>query len=138
MRSHAVSTLIGFLFFYCSACSFTDTKEEKLLKDIYGTWEWIWSSGGFTGDTIYPSSETGRVLVVFAEGHVYTRIGNKKIREQGVFSLGYDEARNLALITYKNGGHVYRQWYYLAAPRTLTLLDQGADGFVSGYVKIAD
>ena len=56
-------------------------------KEIFGTWVWVQSSGGFTGHTINPSTVGYSGTVEFNKNGIYKTYKDGNQKEEGKYSL---------------------------------------------------
>lgn len=80
------------LLLMLSTCRKDIKLPDPSLSRLFGKWEWLMSSGGFSGGSRTPASEGYHESVEFNEKGIYRlyRDGNKK--EKRTFSIVYDES----------------------------------------------
>lgn len=106
-------------------------------EDIYGSWNWIRTTGGFAGVSLTPQSEGYTMKAVFSRGNSASFYKNDSLiwtskftvnKEKTIFSeeemsvIHYESTRLPQAISIKGD--------------TLTLSDNAYDGFNMSYVKI--
>ncbi len=52
---------------------------DKKFENLFGTWSWVYSSGGFNGATITPTTENKTIKIEYKENGVYKKVVNKKV-----------------------------------------------------------
>jgi hypothetical protein len=143
MKSNFFTLLFVLLAILFSTCKKDISIPDPDFKKLFGTWEWVQSSGGFSGQTTTPASEgytftdkykSNGVLIIYKNGNRTERMTYK-------FSEGTSILSNQPayLIEYRDGTfskkEVVSQLFKFAGEDTLYLFDNSDDGFTHIYVR---
>jgi hypothetical protein len=135
-----------FLFFAISflltACKKDISVPNPEMKKLFGTWEWVESSGGISGGTITPATEGHHMTIEFKENGVFKKYKNNRRIDRMTFTLseGSSIISNPAfLIEYKDGcmnkKEVIPQSFKFGGQDTLYLSDECYDCYSHVYVR---
>ncbi len=110
---------------------------------LFGTWEWVYSSGGFAGGILTPSSENYTKTVSYTNKGIYkmSKNGKKKTKYTYSFQLGetifYGEEEYL--IKYAGAAlskkEILSDSFYFNGQDTLVLRDECFDCYSHVYVR---
>lgn len=122
-------------FIFClilfTACSAT---QESGNESLYGTWNWIGSSGGIDGRTETPET-TGRTMALQFSKNVLKKYNNGNLIQELPFSIQVRESiidgAPRKMLIYEEQS---KQSFNLSND-TLTLFDECYDCFVSRYIR---
>ena len=119
--------------------------KNKGFEKLFGSWNWVQSSGGFAGQTITPATDGYSQTVEFKKNGIYIRYKNGKRTDKMQFTLTEGSSIytiGLAyLIKYKNTGPIDKnnthtiQSVTFGGQDTLFLRDECYDCYTSIYVK---
>ena len=152
MKAEKTHKMKNKIIFYCSfltviifatACRKDISLPDQNLKKLFGTWEWVQSSGGFSGQTITPVSEDYSMSVEYTEKGVYRKYKDGKKISKLNFKI--EERATIAisdfkfLIDYREGPcskvGVNSQSFRFGGTDTLFLNDDCYDCFSHIYVR---
>lgn len=115
------------------------------FEKLFGSWNWVQSSGGFAGQIITPTTEGYSQTVEFKKNGVYIRYKNGKRTDKMQFTLTEGSSiytTGLAhLIKYKNTGPIDKdnthmtQSVTFGGQDTLFLRDECYDCYTTIYIK---
>lgn len=123
-----------FAFLAIFSCRNDDSLD---IEPLVGDWNWVSTTGGFSGATNDTPSSTGNTIVLsFKEDKSYTITTNGKITNQGTFTL-YENVSNLTHYnsTYIGFSNYHDQIIQKNEDGTLILNDDVSDGFTYTYQK---
>jgi len=116
------------------------------LEQLYGTWDWVITSGGLAGLTITPASEGVTRSIKFEANGQYTSFQNTELADQSYYVLRenttYVTGKTIYFVDYISSGkkseakfHI-NEYIQFIGPDTL-ILSQAyiSDGFASVYVR---
>jgi hypothetical protein len=69
----------SFLFFLLIFFTCKDSKSPEPEDNLFGTWNWVESSGGWSGDTINPDIVGYSIKIVFQKDSVYKEYLNDSL-----------------------------------------------------------
>ena len=111
------------------------------VPDLFGTWEWVGTSGGITGDSRTPRPEDPVITVRFASGGtaVFSRDGEvareQRYRLSSEVTIFGPEALPVLYFDDEDMGRVVR---IEDSGTTLTLSDNVNDGFALQYRRVTE
>jgi hypothetical protein len=86
MKQLFMIVLTAFVFL-SSTCKKEMQLPDPELKKIFGKWQWVSTSGGFTGKTITPASEGYTVRIEFSSNGIYQKYQNNALTDRKNFSF---------------------------------------------------
>ena len=111
------------------------------VPELFGTWEWVGTSGGITGDSRTPRPEDPVITVRFASGGtaVFSRDGEvareQRYRLSSEVTIFGPEALPVLYFDDEDVGRVVR---IEDSGTTLTLSDNVYDGFMLEYRRVTE
>ena len=116
---------------------------DKEFENLFGTWNWVSSSGGFGGETITPTTESKTIEIEYKENGTYKKfIDDKKVskmtfqfeEQESIYSIGKEY-----VITYSDGkfsrkGVISHPFDFIGTD-TLILRDECYDCYSHIYVR---
>ena len=115
------------------------------LEPLYGTWQWVMSSGGFTGALITPASAGYSYAMQFDNQGGFTEIKNGKSIDKIYYVLTKDSTYRpqepgyyIQFILHgskKNDTYNSKQYLSFISQDTLLMAQMVDDGYVSIYVR---
>lgn len=140
-----IAVLLG-ISITLSACKKSIDLPHPELEKLFGSWEWIGSSGGFSGDNITPSSAGYSKTVEFRKNGVYRWYKNGKLEDKMRFTVTQDSSsiftNGLAyIIVYSNAGvlgpdnYSHRESIRFLSHDTLFLSEECSDCYGHAYVR---
>lgn len=116
---------------------------DKDFGNLFGTWNWVYSSGGFLGETISPTTENKTIEIEYKKNGIYKKfINNKKVskmtfqfeEQESIYSIGKEY-----MITYSDGkfskkGVIFQSFDFIGTD-TLILRDECYDCYSHIYVR---
>lgn len=139
----AVVTISMFL----TTCKKDISLPSQDLEKLFGTWEWVNSSGGWAGRTTTPSSEGYSQKIEFNKNGIYKSYRNDKVESKMDFTIKEGktiyssgtayliEYKNKKLFEKENAITNITQSVRFIGQDTLCLADEAYDGFGSTYVR---
>jgi hypothetical protein len=117
------------------------------LEKLFGSWNWVQSSGGFAGQTTTPATVGYTKSLEFNKNGIYKSYKNEKQQEKFKFSLtegtSISSTGTAYLIEYKDLGFFHKkttsmsqQSVWFGGQDTLFLNDEAFDGFFNVYTRI--
>ena len=111
--------------------------EEVDLGEV-GTWNWVMSAGGITGDTIYADSVDYMRRLVFDTVGNYVYTYNKALVSAGKYFLSYESnplnSRMGWILKYEDE-QLPSDWVMELSADTLVLAQTVIDGYTSTYIR---
>lgn len=123
---------------FAFACKKTDDVKPQTsdIKNMYGKWNWVQSSGGIAGATLTPKSEGYTGTLEITSDNTMSTYHNSTLLFHDSFTLTKDTNKNTnyaGVLTFKTNGTIS---YIMRATRdTLIMGDNFADGFTALYVR---
>lgn len=130
-------TFLSIFIFAALACG----GASEPVPELFGTWEWVGTSGGITGDSRTPQPEDPVITVRFARGGtaVFSRDGEvareQRYRLSSEVTIFGPEALPVLYLDDEDMGRVVR---IEDSGTTLTLSDNVYDGFSLHYRRVAE
>jgi hypothetical protein len=128
-----------------SACRKDISLPDPSLEKLFGSWEWVQTSGGFAGQIKTPATEGHTQSVEFSSKGIYKLFINGDQKSKSKFTLSYTTAMHSpdspVLVTYENlgSGHqsddIVKQYLTFKGEDTLYLNDDCVDCFNYVYVR---
>jgi hypothetical protein len=121
------------------SCKKDDQLAAFTSKEIFGTWQWVQSSGGFAGGT-YTSANTAYSQVLqFNRDSSYVIHTNDTLVESGRFTIKEEKTmygeQLMPVIRFQDGQ--MSETIFQLTPDSLTLAQNCYDCYVVGYVRIS-
>ena len=111
--------------------------EEVDLGEV-GTWNWVMSAGGITGDTIYADSVDYTRQLIFDTKDNYGYSYNKALVSAGKYIISYESnplnSRMGWILKYEDE-QLPSDWVMELSADTLVLAQTVIDGYTSTYVR---
>ncbi|MBS1525077.1 MAG: hypothetical protein JST19_05475 [Bacteroidetes bacterium] len=110
------------------------------INKIYGTWDWLSSSGGFAGGTETPQNTHTRMSLKITNGTMYSYRNDTLVSQRNFVVV---KAKSF-IVTQAGTDSSYfihftpqslDQQIMAAQSNSLTLAEVADDGFISGYVR---
>ncbi len=119
------------IVFLLTGCSLLSTEESNRLT---GSWDWLYSQGGFGGWTLTPESEGYSQQLTFFGNRFYVKTRNDTLFKQGTYSLSKIEfdGKKRRAITFESK---VNQAVVLQQNDTLRLFENCADCYLHVYVR---
>ncbi len=111
--------------------------EEVDLGEV-GTWNWVMSAGGITGDTIYADSVDYMRRLVFDTVGNYVYTYNKALVSAGKYFLSYESNplnSQMGWILKYEDEQLPSDWVMELSADTLVLAQTVIDGYTSTYIR---
>ncbi|MGA3286877.1 MAG: hypothetical protein ABSD46_05600 [Bacteroidota bacterium] len=131
-----VVTVSLFLIGCSKKSSLTQASSTDLQSDstYIGSWNWIKSSGGFTGGTMTPSTVGYTIRIVLKQDSTFESYHKDTLYATTRFTI-YRE-NSIDVIHYADSIRFMPKFIILIGRDTLDLVDQCADCYNSLYVRI--
>lgn len=137
--------IVSSLSIFLTGCKKDIDVPKQELNNLFGTWEWVQSSGGFAGITTSPLTEGHTIKLEFNENGIYKEFKNGEKIDKRKFSFiegkSIYTADNSTLIEYEKTGVLNRKENFTSqsiiffSNDTLQLNDECYDCFSRLYVK---
>jgi hypothetical protein len=128
-----------FAFLILVSCTKEKTKNlEEIPSDLYGTWNWLYTTGGYAGINITPfTTGESKKIELTATGY-YKYFVNDIIQSENKFHIEkstsiYSHHDTVLMLVTGNG---INQSFRFRTPDTLTLYEEAFDGFVHHYARL--
>jgi hypothetical protein len=128
-----------------SSCRKDISLPDPSLSKLFGSWEWVQTSGGLAGQIKNPATEGQTQSVEFSSTGIYKLFINGEQKSKTKYSLSYltavHNADSPVLVTYENlgSGHqsddIVKQYLTFKGEDTLYLNDECVDCFNYVYVR---
>ena len=137
-RSHVIlvsiaNCLITVLLLIGCSKSLPTQNSTSSNSTIVGTWNWIKSSGGFTGGTITPASAGYTMKISFGSEGTYQSYRDDTLYASTRYTVRQIDSSQI--IHYADSVRFWPQYFELAASDTLYLTDDLVDGYRSLYSR---
>ena len=124
-----------------AGCSTQTGPSEFPLEEIYGSWDWIKSVGGFAGETKTPSSTGYTMRLVFNTNGTFEWYRADTLMASARFTILRDEcpcitSESVDIIHYADGGQLVNQEISLISSDTLSLVACCCDCYEDMYVRM--
>jgi len=131
--------------FFMTTCRKDISVPDPNLEKLFGTWNWVQSSGGIGGQTTTPATASYSQTVEFDKDGIYKICKNGKQQEKYKFTLTEDTSIHSTvtayLINYKHTGlfhsnkSITTQSIMFGGQDSLFLSDEAYDGYNNIYTR---
>ncbi|MEI6853076.1 MAG: hypothetical protein WCL06_09540 [Bacteroidota bacterium] len=128
-----------------SSCRKDISLPDPSLSKLFGSWEWVQTSGGFAGEIITPSSQGFTQSISFESNGIYKLYKDGIQKEKKTFTLseGISILTNTSawMIRYKDTGigdhseNAIAQSVRFSGQDSLFLADEAFDGYNYVYIR---
>lgn len=106
--------------------------------DLSGKWNWVMSSGGYSGEIITPNSSGNNKIIEFTSDSIFRSFTNNNLNIETIYQIvkskSYFSLDSVFVIKYANQN--ITQSIRPSHPDTLILNDESMDGYTNVYTKI--
>ncbi len=147
-NNNTLKLVLVFLIF--SVC-FTNCKKDidipaTELENLFGSWDWVQTSGGIAGGTITPATEGYTKKVEFSRNGIYNEFQDGILLGKRKFTISETKSiytgEDVYIINYEKAPFFKQDNLYLFSHTvtfygldTIILDDEMDDGFIFTYVK---
>lgn len=127
-----------FFLGFAGMCSKEEVRPLRTEESLYGTWNWVASSGGLAGVEKSPASEGYNQVLEISESGVYSVFRNDTLVYESNFSIVEQESQiqneSRLMLTFENG-EILDQSFFIEGSDTLILVEECWDCFAHEYVR---
>jgi len=114
-----------------------DSNSKSYSEELYGTWTWVESCGGFAGIKYTPATEGYTSAIEFNSSGIFRKYKNEQLETVSKFTVTTGKSiytlESVNVIEYE--GDFIKQSVEFFGKDTLILRDECYDCFVHAYVK---